>query len=49
MTDLADPDLAAFGVAFALVWGGLALYFAWLHVYAARLARELDDLKTRLK
>ena len=40
-------DLQTFGIAFAVVWGGLAAYFAYLHALEARLAREVEALKRR--
>lgn len=41
-------DAQTFGLAFLVVWGGLAAYFAYLHVAQARLARELDALRRRV-
>lgn len=32
-------DLQSFALAFAIVWGGLAGYLAWLHARIRRLER----------
>lgn len=40
-------DLQTFAIAFAVVWGGLALYLLRLHLAARRLGERLDALERR--
>lgn len=48
MNPMADPatyDLQTFFIAFAVVWGGIALYLVHLHRAEVRLRERLERLK----
>ena len=44
MTEVTVIDRNTFLIAFAVVWGALALYLVYLHLLQARLAREVARL-----
>ncbi len=41
-------ETAAFGWAFLAVWGGLAAYLVHLHLRAARVERDAQEIRRRL-